>query len=408
MSRPLPVWLRIVESDASTLCFFSQHPWPHASTPKSHGPLPQIARLLSPPPRLPYRYVEERFPQLLMHCAKVTGALLSDERIFKEYLVPFRRPLPSSILHSSTTHTPHLSAAMQSTDVALPPDAATSATLPPTVSVTPGPEAGAGAVPRGVHSAATSPSTADDSKDAVDRPSAFASPTFSSVSGASPASPLSPLPPSPPGLPPEGSDEATNKGRPGAIGGGASKQVEAIGNGGPLEAREDKGAESTAAAAAGMGSEAGPVPARSAKITTIAGVTGRVTEQNGPRGEGALTDVLLWNESAVAKSVGCRWDLPLEIRIQIVVTAREERLSCIKNHIVIPGKVINWMNRWTNVSSRDEFCSPRPSLSSKNVSLIHTAEGTAPSRREMHENTPCRLTNLNRARALPVVVCAAK
>lgn len=37
-----------------------------------------------------------------------------------------------------------------------------------------------------------------------------------------------------------------------------------------------------------------------------AGVPVRVTEQNGPRGENALQDVLVWNESGMAKSMGCR------------------------------------------------------------------------------------------------------
>lgn len=50
----------------------------------------------------------------------------------------------------------------------------------------------------------------------------------------------------------------------------------------------DGGAEGAAASAGGVG-----VPVR-------------VTEQNGPRGENALQDVLVWNESGMAKSMGCR------------------------------------------------------------------------------------------------------
>ncbi|CAN0421064.1 unnamed protein product, partial [Hapterophycus canaliculatus] len=48
----------------------------------------KIKGLMSPLPGGFLRYVEERFPQLLMHCTKVTGSLLTDERLFKEYLVP--------------------------------------------------------------------------------------------------------------------------------------------------------------------------------------------------------------------------------------------------------------------------------------------------------------------------------
>ncbi|CAN0446840.1 unnamed protein product, partial [Discosporangium mesarthrocarpum] len=51
--------------------------------------LPQrVQKLMSPLPSGLLRYVEERFPHLLMHCYKVAGAFLGSERMFREYVVP--------------------------------------------------------------------------------------------------------------------------------------------------------------------------------------------------------------------------------------------------------------------------------------------------------------------------------
>lgn len=115
------------------------------------------------------------------------------------------------------------------------------------------------------------------------------------MSGAS-AAPLSPLP-LPPGLPPEGNFEGARKMLTRSI-----EKMEANGGGGGAAA---EGAESVNGQAAAAAAAAGTA-AMSGNLAAAGGVTKRVTEQNGPRGEGALTDVLLWNESAVAKSMGCR------------------------------------------------------------------------------------------------------
>lgn len=235
------------------------------------------------------RYVEDRFPQLLMHCTKVTGLLLTEERIFKEYLVPFRRPQPPVTGVQSST--PGASAA----------------------TTTDGSSSERSVAPQAAAAAAAAADASLGNK---------ATPAGGELGGA------------------EADRAATVAGGRGEKGGdwdssGAAEDAE-VSNGSARQGVEGNSSASfsnggTAAAATG-GAAAAAAAAftspgkRSAKTTPRSGRKSynpsgsdrggggdggggapvRVTEQNGPRGEGALQDVLIWNESGMAKNMGCR------------------------------------------------------------------------------------------------------
>lgn len=252
----------------------------------------------------PSRYVEDRFPQLLMHCTKVTGALLGEERLFKEYLVPFRRrPPPSSTSASAAPAT------QPATPVTATPGASAAATAPEIDGLS------------GERSAPPSPMPSVGLKSAVvpgpttpPPPEALLSPT--PHSSGTPGSSLRN------GV---GAGENAGAGAVGAAGtlspavaangsaggGGSTRGREAFSSGGQGSSispvRRSAGTTPRSGRKSYEGGDGGPDGAAgSAAASAGAGVPVRVTEQNGARGENVLQDVLVWNESGMAKSMGCR------------------------------------------------------------------------------------------------------
>lgn len=203
-----------------------------------------------------------------MHCAKVTGALLSEERLFKEYLVPFRRPPPPASQSKFTaTTTPAASTAegRRENREELPP-----ALVLPTLSP--------------VSTTNVDANSTKSSGLPSDRG------TTAGVNGGFDSQAVRP--------------NGLARGRAGSEGGhsgalfdgrgGSTSPVRVSTKATPRSAKPSlEGGVDT-----GVGAET--------KVANTGGVPVRVTEQSGPRGEGALQDVLLWNESAVAKSMGCR------------------------------------------------------------------------------------------------------
>lgn len=238
------------------------------------------------------RYVEERFPQLLMHCAKITGALLSDERIFKEYLVPFRRPLPP-LTEESRNRDP---VPLANKDA--PPDVnggaddgrkgATLATpLSPVVSPAQAPrKLSLSPKPRAEPSPGTPPPLPSPGLDEGSPGVAGEAARGSGAAGDVPRGSMS-----------NGGDEGTPP-RPNAA--GPTSQL----RGGV--AREDDAASAQASAREAAVAVTPPAPAPGRAAPSGGGLPMRVSEQKGPRGEGALAGVLLWNESAMVKGMGCR------------------------------------------------------------------------------------------------------
>lgn len=207
-----------------------------------------------------------------MHCAKVTGTLLSEERLFREYLVPFRRSPPpasaASQTNSTATATPATSSAAEGRRedrVELPP-----ALVSPAVSPAP-----------------TTKKDADATK------SPGLSPSSGNTEGESRGSDSQSVKPNGLGRSRAGSEGgppgASSSGR-----GGSTSPIRALNKATPRSAKP--GLEG------GADNGVGTAPA----VANTGSIPVRVTEQEGPRGEGALQDVLLWNESAVAKSMGCR------------------------------------------------------------------------------------------------------
>lgn len=245
------------------------------------------------------RYVEGRFPQLLMHCTKVTGALLTDERIFKEYLVPFRRPQPPATNATGTT----------------------SSGAPAAQPGTPGAAA----------TATAAAATATAAERSVGRPEATAQAGAPEENGATAAGGDA-------GASAAGGGVASGGAMPGASsksdeskGGSAQQTVEGSEGRRPSSRPSEAASASAGGGAGGAGAVAYTAAAfaspgkRSATTTPRSGRKSynpgsteggggenakapvvRVTEQNGPRGEAALKDVLVWNESGMAKSMGCR------------------------------------------------------------------------------------------------------
>ena len=250
------------------------------------------------PPDLSFsiRYVEGRFPNLLMHCTKVTGALLTDERIFKEYLVPFRRP------ESPATATAN---------------GVASSGIPATRSGTSGVPAAASAAAAASTAAAAVTAERSAGPEATGQAGApaangGAAPSEGDAGGAAAGG--------------EGAASSESKG-----GGSAQQTVErseghpssrsSLPDGGEGGVSSAAGAAASTAAAAAAAAFASPgkksattTPRSGRKSYTAGSAEGeggrappvRVTGQNGPRGEGALKDVLVWNESGMAKSMGCR------------------------------------------------------------------------------------------------------
>lgn len=205
--------------------------------------------------------MEERFPQLLMHCAKVTGALLSDERLFKEYLVPFRRTVrPPQQAEASSQEQGKAETTGLRIDVA--------------------------------ESAAPQPER--HSTGGLRAPFSSSSPREALASEDVAPSVRTPLPASEvPGLSPTNGEIAAE------VGGVAEVFSEST----SCEARTGDGDVKGEEAGEGRppsGEQRLPASVVRSKVTAV------MTEQKGPRGEGALMDVLLWNRSAVAKSMGCR------------------------------------------------------------------------------------------------------
>lgn len=255
----------------------------------------------------PFRYVEDRFPQLLMHCTKVTGALLSEERLFREYLVPFRRrPPPSSTSASAAPAT------QPAVPVAATPRASAAASAPETDGSS------------GERSAPPSPMPSVGSKSA-----AVPGPT-------TPPPPQALLSPTPRAAGTPGSSLGDGVWAGGSAGEGAvgaagtlSPAVTANGSAGGRGSARGREAFSSG----GQGSSISPVrrsagttprngrktyeggdggadgAVGSAAASAGGGLPVRVTEQSGARGENALQDVLVWNESGMAKSMGCRCGL---------------------------------------------------------------------------------------------------
>ena len=225
-----------------------------------------------------------------MHCVKVTGALLIDERLFKEYLVPFRRTIV--------------------------PNGVTAPRAQQAVVV----ETAAAAMGTGTLSTqAEALSTSDGQSKDVSRtplPSLERSPASKSDAPAS----RTPLPASElPSLSPEEHGAAGADTEGGALPESSSVQDGKTSEGGEagVGVRSKEAGEgwlSGGSSDVGVGlllpvskSSASVPPGADRKPHAGGGVEGTVTEQNGPRGEGALRDVLLWNKSAVAKSMGCRF-----------------------------------------------------------------------------------------------------
>lgn len=215
----------------------------------------------------------------MMHCAKVTGSLLTEERIFKEYLVHFRRPQPpAATVPSATTQsgTPVSAArAASANGSASKPSVAPEGVVPA--------EGGSGATVAGARGGVSA----------------------SGGGGASEAPPADDV---------RGKDGSDH---PGAEGGRprASAEKSALLNGSGTAAATAAGAAFTS-----PGKKTAKTTPRSGRKSYTAGgadggggdggagaAAARVTEQNGPRGEGALQDVLVWNESGMARSMGCRY-----------------------------------------------------------------------------------------------------
>lgn len=300
---------------------------------------------------LSFRYVEERFPQLLMHCAKVTGLLLSDEPIFKEYLVPFHRPLhPSAAAISALSHQ---TSPASKTDPY--PNQHESASRSKSVVETAPSTPAARAIAHGVNPAAAgtsgaivSPATFKDAPSSIsdsgteDRrpdsssPASESSPSLSLSSSAA-LSPtlraesaplmLSPLVLSSFDEHDMGPASSTANGDSGNSekGGMGSSEANSALDSLEVGVRQDpEESNGRAEGDAGRGSDSPPsqegnetretsttsavsvITKAGKRGVTMSGVAGIGTEQNGPRGEGALIDVLIWNESAMAKSMSCR------------------------------------------------------------------------------------------------------
>lgn len=211
-----------------------------------------------------------------MHCTKVTGSLLREERLFKEYLVPFRRSVPNAPATPalttvvSTISIEELSSADRGTDerpqaatLSPPPPPALSKPLSDTLDGKPRPDS-------------ESPSVVDADTDA-DR-GGFVQSTGVQESGS--------------GQIPGGGEELSSNLAPGDRGGVSTSPARNLASATPRGGKKtDEG---------GAGGLVGGA-------TNAEGVPMRVTEQNGSRGEGALQDVLVWNVSGMAKSMGCRY-----------------------------------------------------------------------------------------------------
>lgn len=183
-----------------------------------------------------------------MHCAKVTGALLSDERLFKEYLVPFRR----------TVRLPQQAEA--STQEQGKVETVSELRIDVTES-----------------SASKSDGRTTDGLRAPILSSEDVAPSMRTVSEAVGVS-------------------TTNSERRLAEAEAFSESTSCEGGEGDRDVKAE---------------EEGEGRSSSGEQRLLSGVvksrgTAVMTEQKGPRGEGALMDVLLWNRSAVAKSMGCR------------------------------------------------------------------------------------------------------
>lgn len=98
--------------------------------------------------------------------------------------------------------------------------------------------------------------------------------------------------------------------------------MEANGGGHGAAAEEGENVNGQNGAGAGSAGATAGTATVPGNLAGAAGVTKRVTQQNGPRGEGALMDVLLWNESAVAKSMGCRLVVSNRLCELVLVTKR--------------------------------------------------------------------------------------
>lgn len=197
-----------------------------------------------------------------MHCAKVTGALLGNERLFKEYMVPFRR-------------------------TARPPQ-----------------QAEAGIEEQGKVETAELRINVTES-------------TASKLDGRTTDGLREPILASEDGTPSvrivtEALDlSASNGDIMAEVGGVAeafseSTSCDADKGDGDVEAGEGR-------------SSSGEQRLPKSRVTAV------VTEQKGPRGEGELMDVLLWNRSAVAKSKGCRYVLytRLETKMEMLTPVVE-------------------------------------------------------------------------------------
>lgn len=257
----------------------------------------------------PFRYVEDRFPQLLMHCTKVTGALLSEERLFKEYLMPFRRRPPPSSTSASTvpatqpaapvTATPGASAAATAPEIdglsaersAPPspmPSVGSKSVVVPGPTTPPPPQALLSPTPR---TAGTPGSSLGDGVRAGES-------TGAGAVGA--AATLSPA--------------VTANGSAGGRGSARGREAFSSGGRGISISPVRRSAETTPRSGrktyeGGNGGADGATGSAAASAGAGAGVPVRVTAQNGARGENVLQDVLVWNESGMAKSMGCRCGL---------------------------------------------------------------------------------------------------
>ncbi|CAM9998888.1 unnamed protein product, partial [Ectocarpus sp. 12 AP-2014] len=85
----------------------------------------------------------------------------------------------------------------------------------------------------------------------------------------------------------------------------------------------------------------------------------RVTQQNGPRGEGALQDVLVWNESGMAKSMGCRgwWRHQDHWQRRLDVTKQRPRGAHLNKALQDPKYRTRLCSHWEN--SKGMLCPMR-------------------------------------------------